>query len=110
MMVRIKQNYKLIPEKSLVGLAVSQYDADTVGFVQRFRRYSRNSEFEDLVTSNSPFPFSLNDDESNLHSDDGDGTSTKRAFEQALTHHHAPITGRKRAISVMEIDIDDHHK
>jgi hypothetical protein len=34
MMVRIKQNYKLIPEKSLVGLAVSQYDADTVGFVQ----------------------------------------------------------------------------
>jgi hypothetical protein len=33
MMVRIKQNYKLIPEKSLVGLAVSQYDADTVGFV-----------------------------------------------------------------------------
>jgi hypothetical protein len=32
-MVRIKQNYKLIPEKSLVGLAVSQYDADTVGFV-----------------------------------------------------------------------------
>ena len=34
MMVRIKQNYKLIPEKSLVGLAVSQYDADTVEFVQ----------------------------------------------------------------------------
>jgi hypothetical protein len=32
--VRIKQNYKLIPEKSLVGLAVSQYDADTVEFVQ----------------------------------------------------------------------------
>jgi hypothetical protein len=34
MMVRIKQNYKLSPEKSLVGLAVSQYDADTVEFVQ----------------------------------------------------------------------------
>jgi hypothetical protein len=32
--VRIKQNYKLIREKSLVGLAVSQYDADTVEFVQ----------------------------------------------------------------------------
>ena len=32
--VRIKQNYKLIPEKSLVGLAVSQYDTDTVEFVQ----------------------------------------------------------------------------
>ncbi len=31
--VRIKQNYKLIPEKSLVGLTVSQYDADTVEFV-----------------------------------------------------------------------------
>jgi hypothetical protein len=37
MMVRIKQNYKLIPEKSLVGLAVSQYDADTVEFVQERR-------------------------------------------------------------------------
>jgi hypothetical protein len=34
MMVRIKQNYNLITEKSLVGLAVSQYDADTVEFVQ----------------------------------------------------------------------------
>jgi hypothetical protein len=32
--VRIRQNYKLIPEKSLVCLAVSQYDADTVEFVQ----------------------------------------------------------------------------
>ncbi len=30
---RIEQNYKLIPEKSLVSLAVSQYDTDTVGFV-----------------------------------------------------------------------------
>jgi hypothetical protein len=59
-----------------------------------------------LLPSNSPFPFSLNDDESNLHSDDGDGTSTKRTFERALTHHHAHIIGRKRAISVMEIDID----
>jgi hypothetical protein len=67
-----------------------------------------NSEI--LLPSNSPFPFSLNDDESNLHSDDGDGTSTKKVFERALTHHHAPIIGRKRAISVMEIDIDDHHK
>jgi hypothetical protein len=34
MMVRIKQNYKLIPEKSLVGLAVSQYETDTLEFVQ----------------------------------------------------------------------------
>jgi hypothetical protein len=32
--VGIKQNYKLIPEKSLVGLAVSEYDTDTVEFVQ----------------------------------------------------------------------------
>jgi hypothetical protein len=35
MMARIAQNYKLIPEKALVSLAdVSQYDADTVEFVQ----------------------------------------------------------------------------
>jgi hypothetical protein len=32
--VRIKQNYKLIPEELLVGLAVSQYDIDKVEFVQ----------------------------------------------------------------------------
>jgi hypothetical protein len=31
--IRIEQNYKLISEKSLVSLAVSRYDADTVGFV-----------------------------------------------------------------------------
>jgi hypothetical protein len=43
MMVRIKQNYKLIPEKSLVGLAVSQYDADTVGFVQVVNLHARKS-------------------------------------------------------------------
>ncbi len=36
--VRIKQNYKLIPEKSLVGLAVSQYDADTVEFVHTHKQ------------------------------------------------------------------------
>ena len=42
MMVRIKQNYKLIPEKSLVGLAVSQYDADTVEFVQSPRENHRS--------------------------------------------------------------------
>ncbi len=40
--VRIKQNYKLIPEKSLVGLAVSQYDADTVEFVQSPRENHRS--------------------------------------------------------------------
>jgi hypothetical protein len=67
-----------------------------------------NSEI--LFPSNSPFPFSLDDDGSNLHSDDGNDTSTKRAFERVLTHHQAPIFGRKGAISVMEIDIDDHHK
>jgi hypothetical protein len=67
-----------------------------------------NSEI--LSPPNSHFPFSLHDDESNLHSDDGDGISKKRAFERVPTHHHAPIIGRKRAISVMEIDIDDHHK
>jgi hypothetical protein len=67
-----------------------------------------NSEI--LFHSNSHFPFSLHDDESNLHSDDGDGTNKKRAFERVLTHHQAPIIGRKRAISVMAIDIDVHHK
>jgi hypothetical protein len=35
MMARMKQNYKLIPEKYLVGLAVSQYDADTVEFIHQ---------------------------------------------------------------------------
>ena len=34
LVIRIEQNYKLISEKSLVSLAVSQYDTDTVGFVQ----------------------------------------------------------------------------
>jgi hypothetical protein len=34
LVIRIEQNYKLISEKSLVSLAVSRYDADTVGFVQ----------------------------------------------------------------------------
>jgi hypothetical protein len=33
LVIRIEQNYKLISEKSLVSLAVSQYDTDTVGFV-----------------------------------------------------------------------------
>jgi hypothetical protein len=65
---------------------------------------------ETLLHPNSPFPFSLTDDASNLHSDYGDGTSKQRAFECVLTHHQAPIIGRKRAISVMAIDIDDHHK
>jgi hypothetical protein len=35
--IRIEQNYKLISEKSLVSLAVSRYDADTVGFVQFYQ-------------------------------------------------------------------------
>jgi hypothetical protein len=65
---------------------------------------------EILLHSNSHFLFSLHYDESNLHSDDGNGTSKERAFKRVLTHHLAPIIGRKRAISVMEIDIDDHHK
>jgi hypothetical protein len=39
-----------------------------------------NSEI--LLHSNSHFPFSLHDDESNLHSDDGDETSKERAFER----------------------------
>jgi hypothetical protein len=68
-----------------------------------------NSEI--LLHSNSHFLFSLHYDESNLHSDDGDETRKERAFKRVLTHQHlAPIIGRKRAISVMEIDIDDHHK
>ena len=67
-----------------------------------------NSEI--LLHSNSHFPFSLHDDESNLHSDDGDETSKERAFERVLTHPQAPIMGRKRALSVMAINIDNHHK
>jgi hypothetical protein len=68
-----------------------------------------NSEI--LLPSNSHFPFSLHDDESHLHSDDSDLTSNKeRAFERVLPHPQAPIIGRKRAISVMAIDIDNHHK
>ncbi len=65
---------------------------------------------ETLLHPNSHFTFSLADDSRNLHSDDGDKTSKKRAFERALTHPEAPIIGRKRAISVMAIDIDDHRK
>jgi hypothetical protein len=65
---------------------------------------------EILLHSNSHFPFSLHEDESNLHSDDGDGTNKERAFERVLTHPQVPIIGRKRAISMMAIDIDDHHK
>jgi hypothetical protein len=60
--------------------------------------------------SNSHFPFYLHKDVSNLHSDDGDGTSKERAFERVLTHPQAPIIGRKRAIYVIVMDIDDHHK
>jgi hypothetical protein len=67
-----------------------------------------NSEI--LLHSNSHFPFSLHNDESNLHFDDGDETSKERAFESVLTHPQAPSIGRKRAISVMVINIDDHHK
>jgi hypothetical protein len=53
-----------------------------------------NSEI--LLHSNSHFPFSLHRDGSNLHSDDRVGTSKERAFERVLTHHQAPIIGRKR--------------
>jgi hypothetical protein len=67
-----------------------------------------NSEI--FLHSNSHFPLSLHDDASNLHSNDGDGTSKERAFERVLPHPQAPIIGRKRAISVMAIDIDNHHK
>jgi hypothetical protein len=41
---------------------------------------------ETLLHPNSHFPFSLADDASNLHSDDGDRTSKERAFERVLTH------------------------
>jgi hypothetical protein len=34
LVIRIEQKHKLILEKSLVCLAVSQYDADTVEFAQ----------------------------------------------------------------------------
>ncbi len=65
---------------------------------------------ETLLHPNSYFPFSVADDASNLHSDDGDGTSKERAFEFVFTYPQVPIIGRKRAISVMAIDIDDHRK
>ena len=67
-----------------------------------------NSEI--LLHSSVHFPFSLHDDVSNLHSDESDKTNKERAFERVLTHPQAPIIGRKRAISVMAINIDDHHK
>jgi hypothetical protein len=56
---------------------------------------------ETLLRPNSHFPFSLADDASNLHSDDGEGTNKERAFERVLTYLQTPIIGRKRAI---------HHK
>ena len=67
-----------------------------------------NSEI--LLHSDSHFPFSLHDDGSNLHSDDGDGTKKERAFERVLTHPQAPIIGHQQAISVLAIDVDNHHK
>ena len=56
------------------------------------------------------FPIFLADDASNLNSDDGAGTNKKRAFERFPTYPQAPIVGRKRAISVMTINVDDHRK
>ncbi len=44
LVIRIEQNYKLISEKSLVSLAVSRYDADTVGFVQTKSETLQSSE------------------------------------------------------------------
>jgi hypothetical protein len=54
-----------------------------------------NSEI--LLHSNSHFPFSLHDDESILHSDDGDKTSKERAFEHFLTHHGLVTEGLRQA-------------
>ncbi len=51
MMVRIKQNYKLIPEKSLVGLAVSQYDADTVEFVHNRQIHNQQKSHPQITTN-----------------------------------------------------------
>jgi hypothetical protein len=58
---------------------------------------------------NEHFPISLNDDESNLNSDDGAKTSKKRALERILIYPQLPIIGRRRAISVMAV-VDDHRK
>jgi hypothetical protein len=75
--------------------------------------------FEDIVKTvnsklllhpNSLLTFSLAEDARYLHSDDCDETNEKRAFERVLTEPEAPIIGRKRAISVIAIDIDDHRK
>jgi hypothetical protein len=65
---------------------------------------------ETILHSNLHFPFSLADDTSNLYSDDDDRTSAERAFEHVFTNSQAPIIGRKRAISVMAIDIDNHRQ
>jgi hypothetical protein len=59
---------------------------------------------------NAHFPISIDDDKSNFNSDDVAGTKKKRAFEHFLTYPQVPIIGRKRAISVMAIEVDNHRK
>ena len=65
---------------------------------------------ETMSPPKKEFPTSINADESNLNSDGGTGTTKKRAFEHFPTYPQAPIIDRKRAISVMAIEVDDHRK
>jgi hypothetical protein len=65
---------------------------------------------ESLSPANEEFPIFLIDGESNPNSDDGAGTSKKRAFERILTYPRTPNTHGEQAISVMAIDVDDLHK
>jgi hypothetical protein len=75
-----------------------------------------SGEMTDAVNSktlsppNVHFPIPHDDGESNLNSFDGAGTNKKRAFERILTYPQSPMIGRERAISVMAIKDDGHHK
>jgi hypothetical protein len=60
--------------------------------------------------TNQHFPISLADDASNLNSDDGAGTSEKRASGDFPTYPQAPFIHGERAILVTAIEVDDHCK
>ena len=75
-----------------------------------FWRYDRNSELENFSPPNEHFPISLDDDESKLNSDDGAETNKKGAFKRILIYPQSLIIGRKRAISVMAVEVDNHRK
>jgi hypothetical protein len=63
-----------------------------------------------LSVENSPFATFLDNDERNNQSDDGDGTSKKRAFDSLSTYLCAPEIDEERAKTVTANNIDDHRK